>query len=360
MSIESAILTNQLNIPFLNWLLDFLRLIPGLGSIFYFVFWRPIFAILVAPGLGFIGLLALFIIWFERKICAKIQWRYGPLEIARRFGGIIQMLADSIRYLFQEIIVHREAHRPYFLQLPLLSFVPVLLPILVIPAGNIYAIRTSYAIPIIVAFIALIPILIVLIGWASNSKYAYLGSLREAFMYFAYEVPLIIAVMAMVLMYGSGDPFVIVDKQTIPGAILNPLACLTFLVSSIIATGKRPFDISEADQEIVFGPLVDYTGIAFGIVMMIAYEKLYLLCLLFSILFLVGWSGPTIPYFGDLSAVVWLLVKAVILMMIFVAFRAIYGRYRLDQTLRIGWKPLLSLSILSLAISIIIRAGGLL
>ncbi|AEA46555.1 NADH-quinone oxidoreductase subunit NuoH [Archaeoglobus veneficus] len=347
------------NVVYLNSLADAFANVPLLNFIVALLFWKPLFAVLFIPGLTAIMLSLLFIIWFERKVTARVQWRYGPVEVSRNVGGIIQPLADGMRYFFQEVIVHREAHRPYFLQFPLISFLPVLLPILVIPAGAIYAIRTPYAIPAAIGLIALVPIIIVAIGWASNSKYAYIGSMREVFMYFAYEIALIIAAMAMVIAYGSSDAFVIVEKQSlVPGIVLNPFACLAFFVATVMATSRFPFEIPEADQEVVFGPFIEYTGIIFGVVMTLAYEKLYLLSLLLSILFLGGWNGPHIACLGDLSPALWLFLKTVGLMMIFVFFRTFYGRYRLDQAIRIGWSSLLALSLISLLVGIGIGFAG--
>ena len=327
--------------------------IPVLNLIVALLFWKPFFAVLFAPGLVCILIAILPIIWFERKVTARVQWRYGPLEVSREIGGLIQPMADGMRYFFQEVITHREAHRPYFLQFPLLTFLPVLLPILVIPAGAIYAINTPYSIPIAIGLISLIPMIVVAIGWASNSKYAYVGSLREALMYFSYEIILIIAAMSMVVLYGSANAIEIVKEQSVvPGIVLNPVAALVFFIAIIMATSRFPFEIPEADQEVVFGPYIEYTGIIFGVVMTIAYEKLYLLCLLFSILFLGGWNGPFIPPLGDLSPVLWLFLKAFVLMMIFVFFRTFYGRYRLDQALKIGWSTLMGFAIVSLGISL--------
>jgi len=342
-----------------NPLVNVFANVPILNFILAAIFWRPLFAMLFIPGLVAIMLVLGIIIWFERKITAKVQWRYGPLEVSRSIGGVIQPLADGMRYLFQEVIVHREAHRPYFLQFPLISFLPVLLPILVIPAGEIYAIKTPYAIQIAIALVALIPIVLIAIGWASNSKYAYIGSMREVFMYFAYEIAMIIAAMAMVVAYGSGDAFVIVQKQSIvPGILVNPFACLVFFVATIMATARFPFEIPDADSEVVFGPFVEYTGIIFGVVMTLAYEKLYILSLLLSILFLGGWNGPYIVWLGDLSPAIWLFIKAFVLVMVFVFFRTVYGRYRLDQAVRIGWSSLLALSFISLGVGVCIASVG--
>jgi len=343
--------SNIVNIPLIEPIVDFLLKIPIINLIVSIILWRPAFAILIIPGLLAIVIVLLFIIWFERKITARVQWRVGPKEVSRHTGGVIQAMADMIRYLFQEIIIHRDSHAVYFIQFPILSFIPILLPILLIPAGPIYAIKSDYAIPIIVALSALIPLFIMGIGWSANNRYAYIGAIREAFMYFAYEIPFIIAVLSMVLLYGSGNPFVVVEKQTLPGFLLNPIAFIVYLIGILMATSRLPFEIPEADQEIAFGPFVEYSGIIFGLVMGIAYEKMYILSLLATILFFKGWEGPIIPILGDLNYAIWLFVKSVVLMCILVLVRSIYARYRLDQALKLGWSSILAFSLFGLFLS---------
>ncbi len=342
--------SNMMDIPLIAPIVDALMKIPLINLIVALILWKPFFAVIIMPGLGVLMVYLLYIVWYERKLTARVQWRVGPLEVARPIRGAIQTLADGIRYFFQEAIVHREAHRPYFVQLPILAFIPVLLPLIFIPAGSAVGIRTPYAIQLIVTFIALIPITIVAIGWASNSRFAYIGSVREAFMYFAYEVPFIIAVISMIFIYGSGDAYVAVEKQTIPGALLNPIAFIVYIIAMLMATSRLPFDIPEADQEIAFGPFVEYSGILFGLVMVLAYEKLYIMTLLFTILFLGGWSGPACPVLGDLMPPLWLTIKTFIVVSILVIVRSIYARYRLDQALRIGWTSMLCLSLIALVI----------
>ncbi len=348
--------SNMMDIPLIKPLVDYLLNIPGINFIVALILWRPFFAIAIAPGLGALMLYLLWIVYFERKLTARVQWRVGPLEVCRPIRGLIQALADGIRYFFQEAIVHREAHKPYFIQLPILAFIPVLIPIMFIPAGKVVGIKSDYAIQLIVAFIALIPITIIAIGWASNSRFAYIGSVREAFMYFAYEVPFVIAVISMIFIYGSGNPYTAVEKQAIvPGAILNPIAFIVYMIAMLMATSRLPFEIPEADQEIAFGPFVEYSGILFGLVMTLAYEKLYIMALLFTILFLGGWSGPPIPILGDLAPVIWLVLKTVIAISILVIVRSIYARYRLDQAIRLGWSSMLGLSLISLVVCAAVR-----
>lgn len=343
--------SNMMDIPLISPIVDALMKIPLVNIIVALILWKPFFAVIIMPGLGVLMIYLLYIVWYERKLTARIQWRVGPLEVARPIRGAIQALADGIRYFFQEAIVHREAHRPYFVQLPILAFIPVLLPLIFIPAGSAVGIRTPYALQLIVTFIALIPVTIIAIGWASNSRFAYIGSVREAFMYFAYEVPFIIAVISMIFIYGSGDAYVAVEKQSlIPGALLNPIAFIVYIIAMLMATSRLPFEIPEADQEIAFGPFVEYSGILFGLVMVLAYEKLYIMTLLFTILFLGGWSGPTCPVLGDLMPPLWLTIKTFIVVSVLVIVRSIYARYRLDQALRIGWTSMLCLSVLALIV----------
>ncbi len=346
--------SNMMNIPLIKPIVDWLMGIPGINFIVALILWKPFFAVIILPGLGALMLYLLYIVWFERKLTARVQWRVGPLEVARPIRGSIQALADGIRYFFQEAIVHKDAHRPYFFQLPILAFIPVLLPLLFMPAGSAVGIRSPYGIQLIVTFIALIPITIIAIGWASNSRFAYIGSVREALMYLAYEIPFIIAVIAMVFVYGSGDPYVAVQKQTIPGVFLNPLAFIVYIIAMLMATSRLPFEIPEADQEIAFGPFVEYSGILFGLVMVIAYEKLYLMALLFVILFLGGWSGPICPLLGDLTPPIWLFIKTLIVISILVIVRSIYARYRIDQALRIGWTSILAISLASLVVGAVV------
>lgn len=367
-SLLSILKANQLDIPIIKPIIDFIMKIVAQIPIPYLsnlvdlllsvILWRPLFAVVVMPGLLVLMIYLLYIVWFERKLTARIQWRVGPIEVFRPLRGAIQALADGLRYFFQESIVHRDAHRPYFVQLPILAFIPVLLPIAFIPAGNVVGIKSSYAIQLIVAFLSLIPITIVAIGWASNSRFAFVGSIREALMYVAYEIPFIIAVISMIFLYGSGDPYVAVEKQWIPGALLNPIAFLVFLIAMLMATSRLPFEIPEADQEIAFGPFVEYSGMLFGLVMVLAYEKLYVMALLFTILFLGGWSGPQLSILGDLNAPLWLVIKTLAVISVIAMVRSMYARYRIDQALRMGFSWVLAFSMIALAIGVVVGYEG--
>ncbi|MHC1573707.1 MAG: NADH-quinone oxidoreductase subunit NuoH [Candidatus Syntropharchaeales archaeon] len=349
----NLMMTNQVTLPLHDPFQYMLYAIPILGSLAVFILWKPVFAALICPGFATLGALLMIFPWLERKLVARIQWRVGPHEVLPQLGGIVQILADTMRFLFQEVIVHRDAKRPYFIQLPVLSFIPALLPLLFIPAGTIIAIRSPYGIQLILALVALFPVFILGIGWASNSRFAYIGTVREAFMYFSYEIPLIISGLAMVILYQSSDPILIQNIQPVPGLILNPIAALAFFISAAMATSRLPFEIAEADQELAAGPHVEYSGILFGLIYVICYEKAYILSGLMTLLFLGGGSGPEIAILGDLLGVIYFMIKTLIVMTALIALRAIYPRYRLDQALRIGWKTLLGMSILALLLSLL-------
>jgi NADH-quinone oxidoreductase subunit H len=366
-SIIQYILTRpEVNIPFLNPIIDFLNKVPIINIIVHLILWRPIFDLLFAPGLVSVIIALIYIIWFERKITAKVQWRIGPLEVSRPIGGFLQPFADLFRYTFQEFVVPQQADRNYFIHAPAIVFILSTLPIFFIPIGpmeangvvnGIYGIYTGYDVLIALALITLFNVGIILIGWASNDRFTYIGTVREALLYTGYEAVLILSAISILLIYGTADPFKIVDWQVahLPGIIINPLAFLAFVIATLMATSRFPFEIPEADTEIVLGPYTEYSGIIYGLVMTMSYEKLYVLSLLIVLLFLNGWAGPYIPPLGALSYAIWFGIKTYIVMMILVFTRAVYGRYRPDQALKMSWSSLLGLAVASLILSLIIK-----
>ena len=352
----NTIRDNGVSIPLLEPLLA----IPGIGDMLAFILWKPFFVLILIPGFATLGLMLLILPWIERKMVGRMQWRVGPREISPRTRGIIQLLADSLRFLFQEVIIHKDAHKLYFLQFPFLYFIPVLLPLLFINAGTagnpLVPIPTDYALQLMVALISLMPVFILGVGWASNNRFAFIGTVREAFLYFAYEIPFIIVVLAMIVLYGTSNTVGVIDAQGggLWGIIQNPLAALVFFIAVVMATARLPFEIPEADQEVSFGPFVEYSGIAFGLAFVMGYEKMYVLSAIMTMLFLGGGSGPVIPGLGDLSYGLWFVVKTLIVLVVMANLRGVYPRYRLDQGLRIGWGAMLILAFVALVWSIVI------
>lgn len=382
----STIMSNQVNIPLLYVIYDFLLELPVIGSIVAFLFnmipifgvpilkliigfvlWKPIFILLLLPGFATLGSMLIVLPWLERKLVGRMQWRVGPREIAPRSRGSIQLLADTLRFLFQEVIIHKDAHKLYFLQFPFLYFLPVLLPLLFINIGAagrpLVPIESPYALQIMIGLISFMPVFIMGVGWASNNRFAFIGTVREAFMYFAYEIPFIVAVLAMIILYGTSNTAEVMSVANQSswwnwGIVLNPLAALTFFIAMVMATARLPFEIPEADQELAFGPFLELSGIAFGLAYIMAYEKMYVLAAIMTMLFLGGGSGPVIPYLGDLSYGIWFVVKTLVILLVGVNLRGVYPRYRLDQALNVGWSTILIFALVALVWSVIL--GGLL
>ena len=383
----STIMNNAVNLPILYVIYDILLKIPVLGSIVAFILdfnlfgmpivryiigfilWKPIWVLLIIPGFATLGTMLLVLPWLERKLVGRMQWRVGPREIEPHTRGSIQLLADSLRFLCQEVIVHKEAHKPYFLQFPFLYFIPVLLPLLFINAGApgdaLVPIQSEYALQIMVALVSLMPVFIVGVGWSANNRFSFIGAVREAFMYFAYEIPFMMVVLAMIILYGTSNTVGVVNAQSTWyqwGIVLNPLAALTFFIAAVMATARLPFEIPEADQELAFGPFIEYSGIAFGLAYVMAYEKLYVLAAIMTMLFLGGGSGPFIPIIspllGDLMYGIWFVVKTLVILLVMVNLRGVYPRYRLDQALSIGWGTLLIFAIVAILWAVVL--GGVL
>ncbi len=321
--------------------------------------------IFILPGFGAVLVLVILIIWAERKMAGLIQLRYGPLHVSRRFGGILQLVADLIRYSFQEFIVPRNVDRIAYLTGPALALIFSIIPVAFIPVTPYVEppIYISSNILVVLALLSIAPIFIIVTGYASDNKFAFIGSLREAFLMISYEIPFIISILSMALLYRSLDMSGAVDFQAryLPGILLNPSAALVAYIAIIRITGRFPFEISEAESELVMGPYTEYSGLMYGVSMGIGYIKLYIYSMLFSIVFLGGWlplvSGD--PVSSYLIGGLIILIKTSILMLISVFLRSVYPRYRVDQAIRLGWSQIFFLSIVSmiwsLALSYVLR-----
>lgn len=319
---------------------------------------------IIFPGFITLLIVLLLLIWFERKLTAKVQLRYGPLYILKALGGAIQMFADLLRYLFSEFIIPKGVDKKVFIIAPILFFSFTLLPIVAIPLSATYtATQSDLTMLLVPALGTLAPIAVILIGWSSNNKYSFIGSLREGYIMMTYEIPLFISVLAMALSYNSLSLIEVVEQQSIVpwGIILNPFAAVTCFAAILMTTSRYPFDIPEAESELVVGPYTEYSGLPFLLCLGAPYAKLYILSLFFSLVFLGGWNPSFWPFnMSPILSGLFVLLKAAIVMVLAVFTRAIYPRYRLDQALRIGWHKLLALSVLSVILSLVLVGLGVL
>ena len=313
-----------------------------------------VFAPIFFPGIATAFILIILLIWLERKIAAKVQLRYGPLYVSKRLGGILQLVADLLRYLFQEPIIPKSADKIVFILGPILLFGTAYIPTALIPVSSSFVpFRSEVSLLVIIALLSISPLFDLVIGWASNNKFSLIGGLREGYIIVSYEIPLFISTIAIAMLYGTLD-LVEIAGQNKWGVLLNPIAALVFLIVTYMSTARFPFEIAEAESEIVMGPYTEYSGILYGLTMGASYVKMYVLSLLFTILFLGGWNPVFWPFtLHPILPGLIVLAKALVVMIIGIFLRAVYPRYRIDQALSIGWKPLLTLSFLAVCYSLL-------
>jgi NADH:ubiquinone oxidoreductase subunit H len=326
----------------------------------------PVFIPLIFPGFITLLVVLLLLIWFERKLTAKVQMRYGPLYIFKRFGGIIQMMADLLKYLFSEFIIPKDSDKKVFILAPIFFFTFTLLPIVAIPLSATFtATQSDLTLLLVPALGTLGPLMVVLIGWSSNNKFSFIGSLREGYIMMCYEIPLFISILSMALTYNTLSLIQVVEKQSgVWGIVLNPLAAIACFGALLMTTARFPFDISEAESEIVVGPYTEYSGIVFILCLGAPYAKLYVLSLFYSLVFLGGWNPMFLnittpdPVFSAIFSGVIVLVKALLVMALAVFMRSVYPRYRLDQALRLGWHKLFILAVLGVVLALVLVGLG--
>ncbi len=323
-----------------------------LTKIIHFILSPPILAPIVYPGLVFALITVLVIIWLERKLAAVVQMRVGPYYVSRQLHGALQLIADGTRFFFQEVIIPETSDKKAFVLAPILSLAFIALSFTVIPGGpGIYGFYSPYSLLVALAVMSLGPLMVLVIGWAANNKFTYIGGAREALLTMSYEPLLLISAFAGALMYSTLDLSLMVEKQMatgIPGIIANPLAALLFFLAMMAATDRIPFDLVLGEQEIVSGPYTEYTGIMYGVTMGLDYIKLYALALIFTDMFLGGWAPFTTPLLGSIMVY----VKTFIVIVVAVFMRTVYGRLRLDHAMTLLWGKLFPLALVAAIVSV--------
>ena len=297
-------------------------------------------------------LIVAYVTYSERKIIGFMQSRMGPTRVGP--SGILQPIADVLKLVSKEIIIPTNANKGIFLTAPMLMLVPSLLVWAVIPLSEFFIISNINAgLLFILALTSLSVYGVILAGWASNSKYAFLGSMRSAAQIIAYEIAMGFALVGVLMLSGSLNLQVIIQEQS--GSILNwfwiPLfpLFLIYFIAGVAETNRAPFDVSEGESEIVAGFHVEYSGMAFAMFFLAEYMNLILISILSSILFFGGWLSPfqgtfLDTYFSFVPGFVWLSLKTLIFIFIFLWLRATLPRYRYDQIMRLGWKVFLPIT----------------
>ncbi|MEW6657505.1 MAG: NADH-quinone oxidoreductase subunit NuoH [Thermodesulfobacteriota bacterium] len=300
---------------------------------------------------GLIGVIALvsvnalFLIWMERKVSAHMQLRPGPMEVG--WHGAIQTIADALKLMGKELITPEEVDRPVYYLAPVVVFLPVLLTFLVIPFSQKMIIKDmNVGIVLILAFSTLSVLAILMAGWSSNNKYSVFGAIRSVAQNIAYEIPLLVTVMSIILMVGS---FKLTDIVAAQGRywfiLVQPLAFILYIICATAETNRTPFDLPEAESELVAGFHTEYSGMRFALFFLAEYTNMFIVSAVATVLFLGGWHGPILPGF------IWFLIKVYALIFLIMWFRWTFPRVRFDQLVTFAWKILIPLSFANLLIT---------
>jgi NADH-quinone oxidoreductase subunit H len=303
---------------------------------------------MMAGVIGVIALVAvnaLFLIWMERKVSAHMQLRPGPMEVG--WHGSIQTIADALKLMGKELITPKDVDRWVYLAAPILIFLPVLLSFLVIPFSQDLIIRDmNVGILLILAFAALSVLAILMAGWASNNKYSVLGAIRSVAQNISYEIPLLITLMSIIIMVGSFSLVDIVAAQSKYWFVLTqPVAFILYLTCATAETNRAPFDLPEAESELVAGFHTEYSGMRFALFFLAEYTNMFIVAAVATVFFLGGWHGPFLP------GLAWFFIKVYFVIFMIMWFRWTFPRVRFDQLITFAWKILIPLAFANLLIT---------
>ncbi len=305
---------------------------------------------IVLPIMGAVAYLTLA----ERKVISYIQVRIGPNRVGPR--GLLQPIADALKLIMKEVIVPAQANKKLFMIAPVLAFAPAIAAWAVVPfdEGMVLS-NIDASLLYILAITSMAVYGVILAGWASNSKYAFLGAMRSAAQIVSDEIAMGCALVTVLMAAGSLNLTEIVNAQQ--GGVwmwffipLWPMF-LVYYISGLAETNRAPFDVAEGESEIVAGFHVEYSGMTFSIFFLAEYANMILIALLTALMFCGGWVSPFqgIPVLEDMFSwvpgIIWLLLKTSFFLFLFLWFRATFPRYRYDQIMRLGWKVLIPITI---------------
>jgi NADH-quinone oxidoreductase subunit H len=304
----------------------------------------------------FLLVITLGLIWILRKVVARIQDRVGPNRVGGRYG-LLQTVADAMKLLTKEDITPAGADKLAFNLAPLVIVIAALLMWAVIPfAPGVIGTDINVAVFYVLAVSSVSVVSLLLAGWGSNNKYALLGAFRAVAQLVSYEVPMVMALIIPVLLAGTMSTQGIVEAQSVWYVLVVPLSALIFLISALAELGQTPFDLLEADSEIVAGYHIEYSGMKFAMFFLAEFINALFMGALFTTIYLGGWRGPGAEEF-PLLGLVYFLLKTFAMYFIFVWIRGTLPRVRIDQLLDFNWKFLVPITlILILVVAVVQKA----
>lgn len=385
--VNLPVMNDKLTSPYLmlTTIADPSRQIPLLKSVIHSDFFR----ITAFPGFGFAALLAAATIFIERKMLAKLQLRVGPFYCGK-IEGILQLAGDGLKLISKEIIIPAKADKPIFWAAPVLFVATAAAFVALIPvAGGGWVVADiDVGLLAVFAVVGFFPVITVLSAWSANSKFPFIGGIRALHQMVSFEIPLILSVLGIVILTGSLNLTEIVQSQIhYWWIVFLPIGAIVFFIAMLAELERIPFDLPEAESEIVAGWLTEFSGMMYGLVQLGSYVKLYAFSALFVVLFLGGWNGPLLwpPFPEDiikngivmgpitahfpglplldqqmLNDVLWFVIKTMGVIFMVLLPRGVFPRIRIDLLLHIGWYKLIGLCFVNIFIALGLLYAGVL
>ena len=367
--IEMPVINGEILTPFLalTWIADPSRTLPIIKAFMT----TDLFRIAAFPGFGFAALIAAGTIFVERKMLAKLQLRVGPFYCGK-IEGILQLMGDGLKLISKEIIIPAKADKPLFWAAPVLFVATAAAFVALIPVSPGWVVADlDVGLLAVFAVIGFFPIITILSAWAANSKFPFIGGIRALFQMVSFEIPLILSFLGVVIVTGTLSLSEIAASQSsFPWIVFFPIGAIVFFITMLAELERIPFDLPEAESEIVAGWLTELSGMMYGLVQLGSYLKLYAFAGLFVVVFLGGWNGPMfwppfpeeiitkgielgpvtanipgLPVFSQemLNGTIWFVLKTAGVIFFILLPRGVFPRIRVDLLLDLGWKKLIGL-----------------
>ena len=384
--IEMPVIDGELLTPFLalTWLADPSRVLPIVKAFMA----TDIFRVMAFPGFGFAALIAAGTIFVERKMLAKLQLRVGPFYCGK-LEGILQLMGDGLKLISKEIIIPAKADKPIFWAAPVLFVATAAAFVAFIPVAPGWVVAdVEMGLLGVFAVIGFFPIVTILSAWSANSKFPFIGGIRALFQMVSFEIPLILSLLGVVMLTGSLNLSEIAASQSsFPWIVFLPVGAIVFFITMLAELERIPFDLPEAESEIVAGWLTELSGMMYGLVQLGTYLKLYAFAGLFVVIFLGGWNGPMVvppfppellegielgpvvagpfpglPLFDQemLNGTLWFVLKTVAVIFFILLPRGVFPRIRVDMLLNLGWTKLIGLAFVNIFIALGLLYAGVL
>jgi NADH-quinone oxidoreductase subunit H len=296
-----------------------------------------------------------YVVYFERKVIGHMQARMGPMRVG--WHGLLQPIADGIKLFFKEDIMPSAADKPIFYVAPIIGVIAALSSFAVIPFWEGFSIANlNIGLLYILALSSVGSYSVILAGWASNSKYSFLGGLRSSAQVISYEIAMGLSLVSIMMLSESASLSDIVNAQSQGWFIwTQPVAFFVFVMAAVAETNRTPFDMPEAETELVAGYATEYSGIRYGLFFMAEYAAMFVMSALVAVCFLGGWHGPDFWIFSAVPGFVWFIIKVYAFIFFYFWLRATLPRYRYDQLMALGWKIFIPLALGNIIITGLIK-----